>query len=163
MAASCTMNDLPPELLYTILSHRIGDILFDYLFLAPLVPCDDTNNDVEELTESLIFNGNSLVHPFANANANAHAALGGESPNTAVVDEWTSRRTTRFSHHNRAGGNGATDVDAPLKEISSLGCVSVAWRIVLGRILGNILHQDYLPHRDQHQAASLCDYHLTPP
>lgn len=33
-----TISELPHELLYTILSHALADILFDFLFVGALVP-----------------------------------------------------------------------------------------------------------------------------
>jgi hypothetical protein len=33
-----TISDLPPELLYTVLSHLLADVLFDYLFVGALLP-----------------------------------------------------------------------------------------------------------------------------
>jgi len=155
-----TMNDLPLELLYTVLSHRIGNILFDYLFIAPLLPTDSNDNDNDDRDadddgDGLLFNGNGY----------ANGLLG--FPNTAVIDEWTNSRTNRVSHASRAGGGitrRSTDADRPLKEISSLGRVSVAWRIMLSRILGAILHRDN-PSNHQVQSLQACihSYHLTPP
>jgi hypothetical protein len=152
-----TMNDLPLELLYTILSHRIGTVLFDYLFVAPLLPsdCNDNDNrDAGDEGDGLLFNGN----------ANGVFATG--SPNTAVLDEWTSTRTNRVSHARAGGGitRRLRESDKSLKEISSLGGVSVAWRIMLSRILGAILHRDNLPNQQvQSLQACIHSYHLTPP
>lgn len=150
------MNHLPLELLYTILSHRIGTVLFDYLFVAPLLPsdCNANDRDAEDEGDGLLFNGN------------ANGLFGVGSPNTAVRDEWTNTSTNRVSHAGAGGGitRRVTEADRPLKEISSLGGVSVAWRVMLSRILGAILHQDNLPNQ-QVQSLQACfhSYHLTPP
>lgn len=81
-----TVSDLPPELLYTILSHALADVLFDFLFVGALVPKDSIQ------------------------------------PKAAVV-----------------GSPGGLD------EISSLGGVSVAWRITVQRILGAVLNTHTQP------------------
>jgi hypothetical protein len=89
--STLTISDLPPELLYTILSHALADVIFHYLFVGALVPNDHSQQQQQQQ----------------------------QQPKTAAV------------------------------EISSLGGVSVAWRITLQRILGALLHR---PNQDRVQS-----------
>jgi len=93
-----TISDLPPELLYTILSHALADVLFDYLFVGALVLNDNTQ------------------------------------PKAAV------------------------DGKPELEEISSLGEVSVAWRITVERILGAVLNLHRRSNQDNVQSLQHQDH-----
>lgn len=61
-----TISDLPTELLYTIISHRLADLLFDYLFAEPLRGLSNDKEVRDELDENERESPITAVHPANN-------------------------------------------------------------------------------------------------
>lgn len=135
------MASLPPELVYTILSHSLSQILFDHLFIAPLHPTDASHTSED-----------SVRWNPTRTNANALLWNGHPSPPSAGGRPITAVALSRVNDLSMGGGAIATATANPMKknrnanvnggpldEISSLASVCVGWRIIVLRILRAVL------------------------
>lgn len=123
-----TLCDLPPELLYSILSYTVADILFDYLFTGPLVPREDPEDSAH------------LDRPIP--------AAVNVAPPTALLAVSTYGQLNDDRQMDINLDNLAGDRHEHLVRISSLAAVSVSWRIVLSRILKAVLHDHHSSTHD---------------